>query len=391
MRFTAQVKDLQDCLQKAIPAINSRPAFDLLELFSLELIGNDLTVVASDIELTIKARMIVQGESDGGVLVNATTINNILKGLPSDKEILFEASQDDFNVVLKSGKTTFEIQGMDLDEYIELPDIIKKDSPKEGDSNTVFLKQGLIKKLADKTSFAISKQDYRANMRGMLIQFRETYLNSVATDSFRLVRYTHFAEGEQKFPENLDLLIPEKAVEVFRKIDADAILSYEFSKDKKDKASMLRVDYGSVTLSTRLIKETFPNYEKIIPSTDNCNASFDISAFMDAIKTVRPVVNQVTKQCKLQFTKDMLQLIADDSDKSRKGISEIQCELEGADDFLIVFNIDYISEMVGNITSNETTNNLVGMHFMDAHKAALIKPKSDRDQIIEILMPTRVG
>ena len=391
MKFTSQVKDLQDCLQKVIPAVNSRPAFDLLELFSLELIGNDLIVIASDLELTIKARLIVQGEEDGSVLVNATTINNILKGLPTGSDIAFEVSTDDYNVVLKSGKTTFEIQGVESDEYIELPDIIKKDTPKEGDSNTVLLKQGIIKKLADKTYFAICKQEYRANMCGMLIQFRETYLNSVSTDSFRLVRYTHFAEGEQKLPENLDLLVPEKAVEVFRKIDADAILSYEFSKDKKEKANMLRLDYGNVTLSTKLIKETFPNYEKIIPASDNCNATFDISAFIDAIKTIRPVVNQATKQCKLQFTKNTLQLVVDDTDKNRKGIAEIQCELEGEDEFLIVFNIDYLSEMISNISSNETTNNLIGMHFLEATKAALIKPKSDSDQILEILMPTRMG
>jgi len=233
-------------------------------------------------------------------------------------------------------------------------------------------------------------------MCGMLIQFRDTYLNSVSTDSVRLVRYTHFGEGEQKFPENLDLLIPEKAVEVFRKIDADVNMCYEFSKSKKEesakeKPNMLRIDYDNTTLSTKLIKETFPAYEKIIPVSDSCNATFDISAFIEASKTVRPVVNKETKLCKLEFTKDMLQLVADDSDKNRKGISEVQCELDGAEDFSIAFDIDFLTEMVGNISSNETTNNLVGIHFLDANKAALIKPKSDVNQILQILMPKRIG
>jgi DNA polymerase-3 subunit beta len=388
MKFTAQISDLQKCLQKTIPAINARPAFELLELFSFELVGNELTVIASDIEITILSKLTVQGTEDGGILVSAKTINDIVKGLPADKELSFEASEDDFIITLKSGKSTFELQGIDIDEYIELSELFKNDVPKEGDKNTIFFKQDTIKKMADKTFFAISKDDYRVNMCGVLFQFRETYVNAVSTDSFRLIRYTHFAEGGQKFPADLSLLIPEKAMDIFRKIDADAILSYDSSKEKP---LMLRIDYGNVIMVTKLIKETFPKYESIIPVSSNCNATFDISAFLDALKIVNPVVNPTTKQCKLEFSKSILKIIGEDSDKGRKGTAEIQCELENADDFIIVFNIGYLNEMVSNISSNETTNNLIDMYFINSDKAALIKPKSDTDQVLEILMPTRLG
>ena len=397
MKFTTQISDLQKCLQKVFPAVSQKPSFDLLELFSLELVDDELTIVASDIELTVLTKLIVQGEGNGGVLVHAKTINDIVKGLPSDKDITFDVGEDDFMITLTSGKSTFEIQGVNVEEYIELPELFKNDVPKEGDKNAIFFKQETIKKLADKTFFAISKEDYRVNMTGVLFQFRDTYVNSVSTDSFRLVRYTHFAEGGQKFPEGLDLLVPEKAMDVFRKIDADAILSFNDPKDKKDKQdkpqdkpTMLRVDYGNVILVTRLIKETFPNYEKIVPITSNCIATFDVSAFIDTIKKLSAVANPTTKLCKLNFSKDTLEIIVEDSDKGRKGVSEIQCELEDMDTFEILFDYTYLSEMVSNITSNETTNNLVSMYFLDANKAALIKPKSDLDQIIEILMPKRL-
>ena len=397
MKFTTQISDLQKCLQKTIHAINVRPAFNLLELFSFKLAGDELTVIASDIEITILSKLTVQGEEDGGILVNAKTINDIVKGLPADKDLVFEASEEDYSITLTSGKYTFDLQGMDFDEFIELPELFKKDVPKENDKNAIFFKQETIKKLAEKTFFAISKDDYRVNMSGVLFQFRDTYVNSVSTDSFRLVRYTHFAEGNQKFPEELNMLVPEKAVDVFRKIDADAILSFELPKDEKEKIKMLRIDFGNVIMVTRLIKETFPQYEKIIPVSTNYNAVFDISAFLDAIKTLNAVVNATTKQCKLEFSKDTLKVIADDSDKGRKGVSEIQCEFEGAgefegaDNFEIMFNIGYLNEMISNIGSNETTNNLVGMYFITSDKAALIKPKSDTDQILEILMPARMG
>ena len=391
MKFRTQVTDLQKCLQKVFPAISQRPAFDLLELFSFKLAGDELTIVASDIELTIQSKLIVQGEEDGGILVPAKTLIDIVKGLSADNELIFESSEEDYAIHLTSGKYTFELHGVDIDEYIELPELIKKEPPKETDANVILFKQEVIKKLADKTFFAISKDDYRVNMSGVLLQFRESYVNSASTDSFRLVRYTHFAEGGQKFPEDLNILIPEKAIDVFRKIDADVILSLNIPKDDKEKPKSLRVDYGNVVLVTRLIKETFPNYEKIIPVTTNCNATFDVSAFIDAIKTLNSVVNIATKQCKLEFTKDTLKIIVEDSDKGRKGNSEIQCELEGADDFTIAFNITYLNEMIANIGPNETTNNLVGMYFISNDKAALIKPKSDLDQILEILMPARLG
>jgi len=397
MKFTTQINDLQKCLQKTMPAISTKPTFDLLELFSFKLAGNELTVVASDIEITILSKLIVQGEEDGGILVPAKTINDIVKGLAADKELIFEASAEDYSITLTSGKYTFELQGIDVDEFIELPELFRKNAPKESDKNAIFFKQEIIKKLADKTFFAVSKEDYRANMTGVLFQFRESYVNSASTDSYRLVRYTHFAEKDQIFPSELDLLIPEKAIEVFRKIDADTIFSFEPPDNEKDKIKMLRIDFGNVIMVTKLIKETFPQYEKIIPVTTNCNATFDISMFLDAIKTLGAVVNSTTKQCKLEFTTDKLKIIADDVDKNRKGSSEIQCEFEVTNEeainksevFTIAFNIGYLNEMISNISSNETTNNLINMHFMSNDKAAMIKPKSDIDQILEILMPTR--
>ena len=391
MKFTTQISDLQKCLQKVLPAVSQRPAFDLLEKFLFKLSADELTIIASDIELTILAKLTVQGEDDGSILVPAKTISDIVKGLTSDEDLIFDTSEEDSTITLISGKYTFELQGVDAEEYIELPELLKQNPPKEGDENAIFFKQEIIKKMADKTFFAVSKDDYRVNMTGVLFQFRDTYVNSASTDSFRLVRYTHFAEGGQKFPDDLNLLIPQKAIEVFRKIDADAILSYNVPTEEKEKPKSLRVDFGNVIMVSRLIKETFPNYEKIIPVTTNYNATFDIDAFTDAIKVLNTVVNSATKQCKLIFTTNTLKIVVEDTYKNRKGDSEIQCELEGADEFVIVFNISYLNEMISNISTNETTNNLIGMYFISNDKAALIKPKSDTDQILEILMPARMN
>jgi len=388
MKFTTQLSNFQKLLQKVLPAVAQKAHFDALEHISLSLVDNDLTAVASDTEISIKSKTTVYGEGNGEILVPAKKINEIVKVLDSTKDMHFECN-DDFVIKITSGKGKFQIKGMDPDDYIELPELFDAELPAMDAENnsTAFFKKEVIQKLASQTHFAVSKDEYRLNMSGVLFQFRKSYTNAVATDSFRLVRSTTFA-NENEFPTEIDILVPARAVEICKKVDEDLIMLLD---TEKERPSSLRMDFGETTIVTRLISESFPKYEAIIPTSSICQATFDISDLLSALKRVAPISNEQNKKCKLEFFEDKLKVITGNEDSGEEGVEEIAAELLEMETFSITFNIKYLEEILQNITPSDTVNNLVTMFFVSQDKAALIKPKAEQESLIMILMPIRMG
>jgi len=395
MKFTTQLATFQKLLQKVMPALPQRNQYnDALDHISLSLVDNELTAVASDTEISIKSKTFVAGDSNGEVLIPAKKINEIVKVLDSTKDMHFECSTQenergntDFIIKINSGRGKFQVKGMNPDEYIELPEIFDAELPAvdEGNNSTAFFKKEVIQKLATQTHFAVSKDEYRQNMNGVLLQFRKSYANAVATDSFRLVRSTTFA-AENEFPDEVDILVPARAIDICKKVDEDLIMLLD---TENERSSLLRMDFGETIVVSRLISETFPKYEAIIPTTSSCQATFDISDLLAALKRVAPISTEQNKKCKLEFTEERLKLITGDEGSGEQGTEEISAELLEAETFTVTFNIKYLEEILQNISPSDTVNNLVTMFFVSPDRAALIKPKSEQESLIMILMPIR--
>jgi DNA polymerase-3 subunit beta len=391
MKFTTQLSNFQKLLQRVMPAVAPRATFEALEYISLSLEGNELIAIASDNEITIKSKTTVEGNGNGEILIPAKKINEIVKVLDSTKDMHFEC-KDDFIIKITSGKGKFQINGMNPEEYVELPKLLATDPPsiekKKGKNTSIaFFKREIIQKLAAQTYFAVSQDEYRLNMSGVLFQFRKSYVNVVATDSFRLVRSTAFAD-EHEYPNEVDILVPARAVEICKKIDENLIMSLDAEQENH---SLLRMDFGDTTIVTRLINENFPKYEAIIPVSSNCQATFDVSELLNAVKRVAPIANEKQKKCKLEFFEDKLKVISENEDTSEEATEEIPAELLDADTFAATFNIKYLEEVMQNISPDDTTNNLVSMFFVSADRAALVKPKADQESLIMILMPIRMA
>lgn len=395
MKFTTQLADFQKFIQKLMPAVPIRSTIVALEYISLSLKGNELTAITSDNEVTIRVKLTVSGSEDGAILVPAKRINEIVKVLDATQELHVESNNNDFMIRITSGKARFNINGLDTSEYTDLPDILYGDVPTVADENLLvaYFKKDVIQKLADKTYFAVSQDEYRLNMSGVLLQFRESYVNAVSTDSFRLVRATAFA-GDQQYPNDIDILVPARVIEICRKTDADVVMTLDTNQIKH---SYLRIDFGNTTIVTHLINENFPKYDAIIPVTSNCQATFDVSDLLGAVRRVAPLLlvakdaANKNKKCRLEFGEGKLKVITENEEIGEQAVEEIPAELIDETSFTITFNIKYLEEIIQNVTPNDTTNNLVTMFFITPDKAALIKPKSELETLVMILMPIRMS
>ncbi len=395
MKFRIQATAFQSLLNKVLPATPAKSQLnEILEHILFDVSDGKLIAIGTDNELSIKSSIDVDIAEEGKILVPAKKLNEVIRVINSSEDIEF-ISDEALNIRINSGKSKFVLKGMEADEYIELPEILNEYKPDIDNLNDrqTFLQKSKIQRLAEKTYFAVSTDEYRLNMSGVLFQFRESYINAVSTDSFRLVRTTEFA-GELPYLKDINIIVPVRTVEVLRKVEDDIILSLE---NEGENMAYLRIDFGETVIVSRLIDASFPKYEAIIPVTSNADANLDISDLLKALKQVAPLAHEKARNCRLNITESEMIISTENDDLGETATCSIPVEFidkteeklyeEG---FLISFNIKYLEELLQNITQNDTTDNIVELHLIEPTKAALIKPKAEQDLLTMILMPIRL-
>lgn len=391
MIFSASLADFQKLLQKVLPAIPPKSTLPVLEHIHFTLEENSLRVIATDQDITIMSVMEVAAEQGGSVLVPARKINDIIKVLDHNGQISFTADMDSFEIKIKAGKGTYKLKGLDPEEYLALPELFESAKPDitnlentSEEFRAVFTKDEL-QKLASKTVFAVSTDEFRPAMTGVLFQFRKSYVNAVSTDSFRLVRATVVSE-QAALPDGTDIILPARTIDQLKRIDDDTIMSLV---EAQGKITHVRFDFGNTVFISRIIDEKFPPYEAVIPTGNDIHVLVDQREFLSAVKRVAIFANTHSKQVKMKLEDNLLTMTAEDDDSGYAGTEEVSCDYSH-EPMEIGFNFKYLEDAVQNIDSSETENNLIVLQFSEANKPALIVPKSDKELLLMLIMPVRL-
>lgn len=392
MKFTVSLADFSKILNKVLPAIPRKSTLPVLEHLNFSLTGNDLQIVATDQDIIIKAMVIVDGEIDGGVLVPARRISEIVKALDSVGAVTFEANSSNFDIKISTIAGNYDMKGLDPDEYLQLPELFESEKPdldalsSNPDKNVAFFKNHEITKLTNKTIFAVSTDEFRAAMTGVLFQFRTDYVNAVSTDSFRLVKVTIQA-GDQQFPEDFDVIIPARAIDILRKVETDVIMS---SIDNYGKITHLRFDVDNLVFICRVIDERFPPYETVIPQNNNLVIETSRKDFMSAIKRVAIFTSAISHQIRMEIAHSQLVMRGEDEESGSKGIETLKCDFNG-ESMLMGFNYKYLEEAIANLDpSTEGEDNLY-IFVSEQTKPVLVSTNRDEESVLMLLMPVRIA
>lgn len=394
MHFTTSLADFQKTIGKTLPAIPRKSTIPILEHLSFSLEGNNLDIVATDQEITVKSTLLVDGIEDGKVLVPAKIINDITKALKNIETIEFSSSDVDFSITIKTPTAKYSMKGIDPEEYLNIPELFQSEKPEFTivDSNIDFLspadsviyfKNSDIVQLANRTSFAVSHDEYRPAMNGVLIQYKDNHLYGVATDSFRLSRYSANPIKVQNIDE-LNVILPIRAIELIKKFEEDVIMSFI---KYKNKITHIRFDIGDTVALTRIIDEKFPPYETVIPIEPEHRVIFKLKEMLDTLKRVSIFSNTQSNHIKLILDKDSMTILATDEDLGKEGQEVISCQFESIPT-TIGFNHKYLIEMIQNLDNGEDDYELM-IAFNQTNRPVILKPHNDDDTIIMILMPVR--
>lgn len=332
-------------------------------------------------------------EEEGAVLAPARKLWDIVKALGSEGMLTFNSNENfEINLVTSFGK--YKMKGIDPDEYLSLPKLFEEefslDQEEVSEDNIenskkwAKLSQAEMTRIATKTGFAVSTDEFRASMTGVLFQFLGDKMLSVSTDGYRLVKAITFA-GADRFPEDLNVIIPSKIIDLLKKVDNETIVS---TIETKGKITHIRFTVGDTTMISRVIDENFPPYENAIPKENHITAQLNQKSVLNAIKRVSIFANPIAKKIKFMFDPSMLTVYAEDEDTGANASETLECEYN-AEPLTMGFNFKFLEEAIQNIDTKEDQNHIITFLLSTPSKAALLSAVGD-ENLLMLVMPIRV-
>lgn len=323
----------------------------------LQLTGTDLEVGISTV---IPARVVMEGS----ITVPAKKIHEIFREL-SDSEVEITVAKNNA-VTIKAGKAYFKIMGLTKEDYPKFPDWDLKDA--------VAIEQSLIKESLSLTSFAISYDETRYVLNGVLISVKENKIRFVATDGRRLA----FLEKDfdNKFGKSFDMIVPVKAIqELLKMLTWDGVIHIIHTQNQ----AIFHLD--QTVLVSRLIEGHFPNYEQVIPKEEKTLSSANREELLQAIRRTALLTSPDSPAVKLDFIKGKI-LISSRSPNLGEAKEELPAEVNG-DEVAVGFNPDYLIDVLKNLDIEK-----VSLSLTDPDKPGLVRGK---DGYLYVVMPMQLN
>ncbi|MCL6100793.1 MAG: DNA polymerase III subunit beta [Bacteroidetes bacterium] len=375
MEFKVNSKELEKLLSKIIPAVPTRTPMPILENFLFEIKDGQLTIYATDLEISLKSSLNIVTEDNIKIVVPARLLSDIVKSLKETTIHFKFMANKKINLVTDMGK--YSISYLDADEFPEIPSVDADKSAK--DINEVVINGLELRQAFEKSSFAMSKEEMRPAMMGTLFEFTDEGLRFVATDGHRLV---NLLKKNIKAAFNQQYVVPERAVSVLLKI-----------LDEKDVKIHLTKTYVSfklndIELITRLIAQKYPDYSSVIPLENEFLMKLNTTDVHDSIKRMMLFSTSSTRRVKFSIKKDSLDISAEDLDIGASGEEKVVCEYAG-DEIEIGFNSAYLNDILNHLSGEEEV--IFKLH--SATKAVIVEPvqKKENQDLMMLLMPVRLN
>jgi DNA polymerase III subunit beta len=370
MKVTVERSELLRSLGHVHRAVERRNTIPILANVLLRADRATLSLKATDLDLEVTDAIAAEAAPAGSTTVPAHMFYDIVRKLPEGAQIVLESSGDRAALAIRAGRSRFTLQTLPESDF---PDL----APGEM-THKFTLKASDLKRLIDKTQFAISTEETRYYLNGIYLHIAgpAQALRAVATDGHRL------AQVELPLPDGATgmpgIIIPRKTVsEVQRLLDEpDAEVAVELSPGK------IRFTVGAVILTSKLIDGTFPDYGRVIPLDNDKELVVDRKEFEAAVDRVSTVSSERGRAVKLSLNSGKLLLSVTNPD-SGSATEELEVEYE-AEPIDIGFNSRYLLDIASQIESEAAV-----LKLADPGSPTLIQDK-DAHGTLYVLMPMRV-
>ena len=371
-QFQTQSNSLLKNLSATSSAIGKNPVLPILENFLWEIENGILTITATDLENTITAKVEVSTMDNFAVCIPAKILTDTLKALPNQSLTFTFTGQNDVlsECQIKGEKGKYK---MGLEKADDFPQQIALD-----DANNITLDSSVILDSLNATTFAMSSDELRPAMTGVLFDMSEKGLTAVATDAHRLGQFKKTIEGGF----DGSFIAPRKAVVALKSLlTSSCDVNIEVNK------SNVSFQFKDIKIVSKLIDARYPDYNQVIPLENPNVVKVNRKDFLSSLKRTAIYANKTTNQVVVKITDGNIELSSQDLDYSNSASEEIPCELTG-EEITIGFNGKFLIEGLNVMSSEEVTLSLSG-----PTRAGVIQPVGEEEgESFKILaMPVMLG
>ncbi len=374
MQAVCPRKDLYEAVQTVGRAVSGRSTLPILSHLLVAPQGDTLKLTATDLEMwmecSLPARLqasLTDDETPAGFTAPARVFTEMLGALP-DADVLLDRPDGGNTVQVRCARSDYKILGLPAEEFPAPPDVTP--------TATFTLPGETLRDMIRHVLFAVSTDETRAILTGVLVKVGPGEVKMVATDTHRLAVRTAKIEGGEG---EATAVIPARAMnEVLRLADDEDTVSISLAQGQA------RFEVGTTTLITRLIEGTFPNYERVIPTSHDRKLTLETGEFARAVKRAAIVARDNANRVVLE-TEGAQLVLSSESGTVGSAREEIEVAREG-DDIQIAFNARYLQDVLAVM---ETEG--VVLELSEPLRPGILRPIGDgADDYLCVLMPMQV-
>jgi DNA polymerase III subunit beta len=368
MKFAITRENLQQGLAAVAGSVPTRTTLPVLSNLLLETEEGGIRLSGTDLDTAVSVHVAADVEEPGAITAPARKLQEIARELPPAPVHI--ATQGD-TISISSGRTRFKLNGLPRDEFPAFPSVAF------GEGSTWKLTGKELSQLIGHVAFAVSTEETRPILNGVLWQLREDEMRMVATNGHRLAKMVLPREGGST---NADLIVHPKALAQVEKLFA-ADADVEIGRSENH----LAFRGGGVEIYTRLIEGPYPNYEQVIPKDNDKHLVAEKGALNSAIRRMAIVASDQTHRVRLSLGGPMLKFSVQTPDLG-EATEEMPVEYDG-EPLEIGFNASYLLELLRYMPTNE-----VKLSFRAPERAATMQPLGNEDtpELLCLVMPLRL-
>lgn len=369
MKIVTSKENLLKGIQGVQNAVSTKSTLPILSHILIDAKKNDLKLTATDLEIGVTAKIEGEVSEEGAITVPARKFSEIIKELPGNTPITITVKKSQ-SINIEAGKSYFRLMGLAKEDFPQLPEFPANSKG----SDLVKMPQKLIKTMIQLTSFAMSHDETRYVLNGILFSFKDKILRMVATDGRRL------ALVENSLPDigtlKKDVIVPMKTIqELNRNLTEEGDASFFF------KENQLQINLGHIIITSRLIEGEYPNYEQVIPKKTKEEVKISTQDLLQATRRASILTSQESQSIKINIIRDRL-IITKNTPELGEAREEVEVDYKGGE-LAIGFNPGFLIDVLKNVDQEN-----IKFGFIDPEKPAVIR---SGDNYTYIVLPMQVS
>lgn len=368
MKFSIQREALLKPLQTIVGVVERRQTLPVLSNILVVVSNEQLLMTATDLEVEMIAGLPLEGAEPGEITIPARKIVDICRALPDGANINIALDEEKQRITVRSGKSRFNLTTLPITDFPSTDEITSQFE--------FSLPQSVLKRLIEKTSFAMAQQDVRYYLNGLLLEVSTGVVRAVATDGHRLALCAHDCDVSPA--DTLQIIIPRKGVGELVKLleDSDELVKIQVSNNH------IKIKLNDFVFTSKLIDGRFPDYERVIPKNSDKQVSADKEVLRHALLRTSILSNEKYRGIRIRLSDGLIQAQANNPEME-EAEEEIEVSYTGSE-LEIGFNVSYFLDALAAVVEDT-----VAIELGDANSSCVIRPKDD-NSCTYVIMPMRL-